>query len=1174
VAPAERLDLRLCGGLRVSCGDEHLALSRTARQGRLVLAYLALHRGRAVGRAELMAHVWTEPDPVRVAASLSQTLSRLRQILGRDRLERLASGAVRLTGPVRIDVEHARETLAESRLAVARGRWKEASAAAQDALSELAGEVLAGDEAAWLDDVRREVADLRVDALELRAHAALQLRAWADAVAAARGAVETSATRESAWALLIEAQAARGDVALATETFHEIKARLIESGLTPGPELVEVNRRLVAGELTSDTPAGAAFPAALAVEGDGGGFVGRAAILRQLRMRYRQAAAGVRQLVLLCGEPGIGKTRLAGELAREAHADGAVVLYGRSDEETLVPYQPFVTAIGHYLADSPKGALARERAPELSELSRLLPDLGWRMPEIREPLAVEPEMRRYRLFTAVASVLAFIARERPVVLILDDLQWSDQSTALLLQHTIHEIRNARLLVLGTLRDVEACRSPGLADFLARPAPHYERVSLLGLDASETAAFVTLRRGRGATDDGVGALLADTGGNPLLLAETLKSVAESHSPADAITAPALRRAGVPSRVKQVLARRVARLSEPAQRVLADASVIGVGFDVRVLELMGPDRERVLGALEEAEAAGLLREVPDAIDRYEFSHALVRETLREGQSGARRRRLHHRIGEALEALSGTSAAHPAEIAHHFSESREPGDAQKALEYSLLAGDRAAQSLAHEDAAGHYRRALRLLAPGDEPRRCEVLLALGRVQLRQGSSEARKTFLHASELAERNGLVEQLGRAALGVASRYTEAGVVDNEGIALLRAARAALGDRPTLLAVRLTARLADSLHFAPDPGEAEQLSRHALELARALGDPRSLAAALECRHAALLSVEHLEERLRLSRELVELAQQVSERELEALGRHWRIYDLLEAGRVEEARGECAMLAALARELRQPLYEHFAVGWEVVWALMAGQVGDVEPLAQRFYELGIQAQARDTETIHRAQLIALRRRQELLAEFVTTVQSAVEANPTLLAWRAVLPLAHLASGDPAAAVAEFGWFAQEGFSRVRRDMFWLTTMCVLAETCALLRDGASAAALYEQLKPFEHCNVQVTQAACWGSTERFLGLLAAVVGRWDTAAAHLESAIAKNEAGANPAAAALVRRDLAKLLMARQGAGDLDRAVELLREPLRVARESGTPSLIGRIQAEVDAVDRARRAALSG
>jgi DNA-binding SARP family transcriptional activator/tetratricopeptide (TPR) repeat protein len=1175
VAPAERLDFRLCGGLRVSRGDEELDLSGTARQGRLALAYLVVNHHRVVGREELMEHLWRDPDPQRVSASLSQTLSRLRQVLGRERLERLPGGALQLRGPMRVDIVHAEQVLKDGRLAYDRGEWASAYDAARRVSAEVAGRVLAGDEADWLEEVRRAVDEVALEALELQASAALRMGEWGEALAAARKAVSGTGLRQSAWALLIEAQARHGDVADATRTYDELRRRLLEeSGVTPNEELIELHRLVVTGELTRDVPASrdrpVAFPPVLLLEGSEGQFVGREDALGRLRERYTHAREGKRQFVLLRGEPGIGKTRLACEFAWESYQDGAIVLYGRSDAETLVPYQPFVIAIEHYVDECGDDALVRELGAELSELSRLFPGLARRMPQLQEPLSVEPEMRRFRLFNAVATVLVFVARERPAVLILDDLQWADASTALLLRHTVQQVHAVKLLILGTLRDDQPCRSEQLADFIARPQHRIERISLGGLDKAETAALVMARQGRGATENAVGALLRATGGNPLFLEETLMSLGESDRSADEVSENAVRLAGVSESAEQVIKRRVQRLTDTTQRVLADASVVGAEFDVRVVEAVAEaPAGQVDQSLGEAKAASLVRAVPDAEQRLSFSHALVREALLEGELPARRRRLHHRIGEALEDIGGSAAAHPAELAHHFSESDDPRDAEKALKYSLAAGDEATRSRAYEDASQHFRRALDLLPPHDELVRCEVLLALGRVELRRGSPEARGMFQRASELARRHELPDLLAEAALGFASRYTEAGVVDDEGIALLRAARDALGDRNPASRAEVTARLADSLHFAPEPDEAKRLSQEALTIAREVDDPRALAAALESRHAALLSIEHLDERLRLSQQLVELAQEVGERELEALGRHWRIYDLMEAARIHEAARERRALAALARELRQPLYEHFSVGWDVVWAHLIGKVNEVEPLAQRFYELGLEAQARDTKTIHRAQVMALRRREEQLSDFVSTVRDAVEADPTLLAWRAALPLAHLAKGDLQAAVAEFEWFAHDDFSRVRRDMFWFTTICVLAEICALLRDTARAEVLYELLKPFEHRNVQVTQAVCWGSSERFLGLLAAVAGRFDSAAAHFESAIARNESGGNPASASLVRRDLARLLVLRRSEGDLDRAAHLLREPLRAAQAAQTPSLIKRIQAEIEAVDRERR-----
>jgi hypothetical protein len=790
-----------------------------------------------------------------------------------------------------------------------------------------------------------------------------------------------------------------------------------------------------------------------------------------------------------------------------------------------------------------------------------------------EPLAVEPDARRYRLFEAVTRVLAFIAAERPVVLILDDLHWADTSTAVLLRHVVQQLHEAQLLLLGTMRDVEACRADDLVQLLARlgPEPSFERISLAGLDAAETAALVSAHRIGEPTAEFVRILRHATDGNPLFIGETIKSLSETDAPSESgvVSERALSRIGVPEGVKEMIAQRIGRLTEQTRRVLELAAVVGTEFHLAVLEVLtAQPADEIIETLEEAAGAGLLRESDEHVDGFRFSHALVREALFERHSTSRRVRLHHRIGEALELAGATTPANPAEIAHHFFAGRHVDAGAKAFAWCVRAADTAAQALAHEDAAEHYGRALEALdmqAPPDEHRRCDVLLALGAVQLRSGDAAARASFERAAQLARRHGLAERLARAALGFAGRYSEAGIIDRDAIALLREARAALGGEDSILLAQLTARLADALAFAEDHGETDVLSHAALVMARRLGDTRTLVAALESRHTALLHIEHLDERLRLSEEFLALAEDVGERELAAFGLHWRIYDLLEASDVAAARAAHGALVVLAGELRQPLYRHLALRWEVVWAQMEGRVADSERLAREAFELGRQAQARDAETVYAIQLIALRRREDLLSDQVATIEAAIVRYPSLVAWRAVLPLAHLAAGDHAGARAEFERLVADDFAALPPDMFWFTAACVLAEAAALLADEARCAALYELLLPFADRNVQVTQAAFWGSSERFLGLLAAALGRSDAAGAHFESAIAKNEASGSPMAAGVVRRDHARMLLARGRPGDRVAAAGLLREILGAAEAAGMSTLVARLQEEIAEID---------
>ena len=868
------------------------------------------------------------------------------------------------------------------------------------------------------------------------------------------------------------------------------------------------------------------LPPALSVETGQGVFVGRADHLRRLEARYAAAESGQRQFVLLVGEPGIGKTRLATELARRTHREGVTVLYGRNDPESLVPYQPFIAALQHYIAHREDLRLPPEITLELSELARFVPALRRHVDEQHASLADDAETRRYRLFEGVTRMLAFAARERPVVLLLDDLHWADPSTTLLLGHLLQDAAPMRLLVVGTARHFENEVMTRL-----RRQPSFERIELTGLTAAETKALVARDD---VTSQFVQRLTDETDGNPFFIEETLRTLPE-------LEERALSRIAVPEGVKEMISRRLAQLSETANQVLRLASVVGRRFDLELLDgLLDEPVDRIIEVLEEASAAGLIREA-DELDRFAFAHALVRETLYEAQSASRRVRLHRRIGEALEA---GGAANPAELAYHFHEGRAP----QAVGYALAAAEQANAALAYEEAAEHYRRADDSLG---------TRLALGAAELRAGDPAARATFAAAAELARATGDRAALAEAALGHSGRHAEAGVDDPEALALLEEALAAqTGD--SLLGVRLRARLVDQFGQT----RRAQLSAEALEEAHRLEDPRALLVALESRHAALLHVDHLDERLQLSEELLLLAEHVGERELEALGQHWRIYDLLEAGRVEDARRAHRALSRRAAELRQPLYSHFTVGWEVVWAQMAGRVGDAERLAREAFDLGRRAQARDAETIYTAQVLILRRREDALSDYVSTIERYVSENPALYAWRAILPMAHLMSGNTQAGVAQFRELAQDEFAAIPRDMFWFTAIALLGETCALIGDREQAPVLYRLLEPHSEKLVQISQAASLGSTHRFLALLSTALGELDRAERHFELALERNSACGLRPVVALMRREFAEMLMAR---GDTERARALLRETLREAEAGGMSQLISRVRVRLDELD---------
>lgn len=408
-------------------------------------------------------------------------------------------------------------------------------------------------------------------------------------------------------------------------------------------------------------------------------FQGRGHELDRLGAAWSRARAGTRQVVLVTGEPGIGKTRLAGEFAARAASDG-VVLYGRCEDGGGPAFQPFLDALRQWAA---RPGVQFGRLP--GELARLMPELAEIVPAIMPLPSMDVELERQRLFDAVASWLATVARTAPLLLILDDLQWASASTALLLRHVLRETAAERLLVVATVRDTET-------------DPRHPIAALADVLHEQTA------------------------GNPLFVGEILRSLRDSGDLERLLADPTTKRAvDVPSSVRTVIRRRVGRLGAPTGEALACAAAIGSEFHVRVLgRVVATSEAELLDALGAAVAARLLDE--SGPGRFRFAHELVRATLYEDLSATRRAALHRRIGDAIEATPAAEVP-LAVLAFHYGEAARDGDADKAVQWLTRAGERAAAELAHAQAVVDYRRALDLLGRSADPRtRCELLVRLG--------------------------------------------------------------------------------------------------------------------------------------------------------------------------------------------------------------------------------------------------------------------------------------------------------------------------------------------------------------------------------------------------------------------------------------------------------------------
>jgi DNA-binding SARP family transcriptional activator/tetratricopeptide (TPR) repeat protein len=712
--------IQLCGRLEVELGGERIDERLPGRQGPLVFALLVVNRARPVGRDELIGALWPGRPPADPDESLSALLSKVRQAVGPETLTGRRELTLSLPPGAEVDLELAFAAVEEAHSAIAGEDWTAGFGAASTA-AEIAGRgFLVGLDAPWVEERRGELEELRLRALEAVAEAGVQLGGAANAVAerAARELTRAAPLREAGHRLLMESLAARGEVAEALGVYEELRTLLRdELGVAPSEGIRALHERLLSDDPNPDRrqppPAPKHVPLSpLLSQFRREDFVGREPELEQLRAAWTDVLAGGRRFVLIAGGPGIGKTRLAGMLASEVHEEGRVV-YAGAPEDGVVAYQPLVEAMRDYGRSAPLEAALSTIGPGGAELARLLPELADGLPRESQNESADPETRRFLLYDAVSALISEAAQPTALLLILDDLHWADRSTLRLVRHIVRTQREASLLILGTYRDAEIDATHPVAELLhdLRRERLFERIELDGLDRTGVGTLMEAHAGHPASSALVRAVHTGTEGNPFFVEEVVRHLIETGTVADrergwtsTLTPDQI---GVPDGVKEVITRRLARLSETGRGVLVQAAVLGREFPFDLLGAMaGVDEDAVIGALEEALGARLVVERPDSV--YAFTHALVRETLYGALSTPRRQRSHAAAARAIEAGKFSDRDERiAALALHYSLAGPAGDPAKGIEYSLRAGERARELFAWDQAATHWIGALALMA-----------------------------------------------------------------------------------------------------------------------------------------------------------------------------------------------------------------------------------------------------------------------------------------------------------------------------------------------------------------------------------------------------------------------------------------------------------------------------------
>jgi class 3 adenylate cyclase/tetratricopeptide (TPR) repeat protein len=486
-------------------------------------------------------------------------------------------------------------------------------------------------------------------------------------------------------------------------------------------------------------------------------FVGRTEELARLADALERAAAGSGGLVLAVGEPGIGKTRVLEEFAARVGSLGTRVLWGRCYEgEGARPYAPFAEALEEYLRRSDPEELRKDLGPYGVAIEAMAPTLRVQLPDLAELPKLKPDEERTRLFDALTQLLLATAQRAPVLFVLDDLHWADRGTIALLRYVARFARKGRLLLLGAYRDVELDRQHPLAEALAalKREVEYERISLKGLAPTQVGELLEAIAAHEVPAAFAEAMSAETEGNPFFIREILLHLVEEGMLTWAegywTSEVSIEELGIPEGVRQVIGRRLSRLSGEANRLLAAASGCDGAFEFPVVVEVGElDEKTGLDALDEALDAALLRPAGDA-QTYDFTHALVRHTLYVELNPARQVRLHRRLAEAMERVHGEGAAeHAGEIARQYHRSAVLPGAERGVPYALEAADRADRAAAHEEVASFMRLPLDLL-PKDDSRRPHLLARLGLALARSlAAEEAVQVGTEAGErLAEAEG------------------------------------------------------------------------------------------------------------------------------------------------------------------------------------------------------------------------------------------------------------------------------------------------------------------------------------------------------------------------------------------------------------------------------------------
>jgi DNA-binding CsgD family transcriptional regulator/tetratricopeptide (TPR) repeat protein len=886
-------------------------------------------------------------------------------------------------------------------------------------------------------------------------------------------------------------------------------------------------------------------------------IAGRARELEVFRGAFNRMLSGRRQLVLISGEPGIGKTRCAEALAELAEDQGALVLWGRCHEEAgAPPYWPWVQILRAYVAASSLDEVRLNMGTAANHIAALVPELL----ETSQRAHLAPEAlgdatpARFRTFDAIGQFLLKATQQVPITLVLDNLHWADAPSLALLEFLNQELTRSRLLLVGTYRDPDISKIPLQSTLggLSRESDAH-RVHLAGLSRTAIREVADRMCGVALSESVIGTIYQQTDGNPLFAIELIKVLIDESAGAGIAALPAR----IPAGVRETIGRRLIRLSARCNDLLGVAAVYGRQFTAReIAAAADEDVQEVLTGLEPALQAGIIQCNAEVAGSYQFTHALIRETIYEELPSSDRLRMHGRAGDALVSVH-SAQLDPAltRIAHHYHEAAVLGNPDKAVVFALRAADSALRVYAYEDALLHYDRAIETLKSGglmhdERLARVYILKGLGQIHLGQVQRSI-DVLLEAVNQTRVSGSAELLVDALMCLA--YSSSYVAQQHLLPLLDHALTLLPEGDSVARAKALATRAFAQRTLADNSRIQVLVDEALAMARRSCDATARCACYQLTVLALRgNPENLHRRLLLGEEYIAVARATSRGDLLAEAYDWQALNYLESGRLDELETLLEHYDGLITA-RVGLHQYRAAAHGATLALLRGEWADVEGEIEALLEIGTKTRSDDAHGVYGAQMFTLNRDLGRLQSLAPHIERIVASTGRRM-WEPGLMLmcAEIGMRDEARRI--FNRFAEQDFRAICRDDMYVTCLVFCAETCCALGDAERAVTLYELLRPFAGQTAVHPTAVCFGAAELYLAMLACAAKWPDRARDHFNHAISLNRTmRAWPWLARTLFRH-GSFLIALQT--DADRRVgrQQLREAEHLARRFGMTRLI--------------------